>query len=46
MATLHEQADTVAFRLKGLKMNLQEREQKEADANLSRPEEPGDRDTP
>jgi hypothetical protein len=46
MAALHEQADTVAFRLKGLKMNLQEREQKEADANLSRPEEPGDRDTP
>ncbi|MEV2211166.1 hypothetical protein AB0H86_06660 [Streptomyces sp. NPDC050997] len=45
MAALHEQADTVAFRLKGLKMNLQEREQKEADANLSRPEERGEGDT-
>ncbi|MGW8989973.1 hypothetical protein ACWGRF_08630 [Streptomyces zhihengii] len=40
MDVLHEQADDVAYRLKGLKMNLQERDQKEADANLSQPEQP------
>ncbi|WP_330335828.1 hypothetical protein [Streptomyces sp. NBC_00557] len=46
IAELCEKAETVAYRLRGLKMSLQEREQKEADANLSRPEEPGEGDTP
>ncbi|MFE9967177.1 hypothetical protein [Streptomyces sp. NPDC005525] len=45
MAEHCEKAETVAYRLRGLKMSLQEREQKEADANLSRPEEPGEGDT-
>lgn len=39
MNEFHERADDVAYCLKGMKMQLQEREQKEADANLSRPEE-------
>ncbi|MFE5113507.1 hypothetical protein [Streptomyces sp. NPDC056663] len=41
MAMLLEQADDVAYHLTGLKKNLQKREQEEADANLSRPEEQG-----
>ncbi|MFF3547511.1 hypothetical protein ACFYXD_37480 [Streptomyces platensis] len=45
MADLCEEAETVAYQLRGLKMSLQEREQKEADANLSRPEKPGEGDT-
>ncbi|CAM5344286.1 putative protein OS=Streptomyces griseomycini OX=66895 GN=FHS37_007659 PE=4 SV=1 [Streptomyces griseomycini] len=45
MAELCEMAETVAYQLRGLKMRLQEREQQEADANLSRAEEPGEGDT-